>query len=213
MRLMRSLHLDTTAADWAGVRAEELGDAVDGAFDIVDLGQGRLTTRREAIIAGAAVTVTKTYVLGGDRRTPTLETQVALDHRSGPAIEVRLGIEWSTTMLGGGGNPAAWWEIEGVRGAHDASGTAIGIRAMAQGNDYIGVAVSTALDDPADAWWAPIETISNSENGFERIYQGSGLLLSWPLRLGPGERWQRIVRHTVTTTRDRTADEGAVHGA
>ena len=211
--LVRALHLDTTAADWAGARAEELGDAVDGAFDIVDLGQGRLGTKREAMIAGAAVTVTKTYVLGGDRRTPTLEMQVTLDHRSGPEIDVRLGIEWSTTMLGGGGNPAAWWDVDGVRGPHDAAGTATGIRAIAQGNDYIGVAVSTALDDPADAWWAPIETISNSEDGFERIYQGSGLLLSWPLQLASGERWERIVRHTVTTTRDRTAEAGAVHGA
>ncbi|MEO6207264.1 MAG: alpha-amylase/4-alpha-glucanotransferase domain-containing protein [Candidatus Limnocylindrales bacterium] len=211
--LVRALHPDTTAAAWAGARAQELGDAVAGAYDIVDLGQGRLTTRREATIAGAAVTVTKTYLMGGDRRTPTLEIQVALDHRSGPAIDVRLGIEWSTTMLGGGGNPAAWWESEGVRGAHDASGTAIGIRAIAQGNDYIGVAVATALDDPADAWGAPIETISNSENGFERIYQGSCLLLSWPLRLASGERWERTVRHTVTTTRDRTAEAGAVHGA
>ncbi len=39
---------------------------------------------------------------------------------------------------------------------------------------------------PADAWWAPIETISNSENGFERVYQGSGLLLSWPVALAAG---------------------------
>ena len=42
---------------------------------------------------------------------------------------------------------------------------------------------------PADAWWAPVETISNSEGGFERVYQGSGLLLSWPIRLAAGERW------------------------
>ena len=67
--------------------------------------------------------------------------------------------------------------------------------------------METALDEPTDAWWAPIETISNSEDGYERVYQGSGLLLSWPLQLGPGDRWRRIVRHTVTTTRDRADEE------
>jgi len=201
--LIRALRLDTTAEDWAAARAEEVGDAVDGAFQLVDLGQGRLTTRRAATIAGAGVIVTKSYVLGGDRRTPTLEVRMDLEHREGLPIDVRLGIEWSATMLGGGGNPAAWWEVDRVRSAHDGAGTAQGIRAISQGNDYVGIAVSTALDEPTDAWWAPIETISNSENGFERVYQGSGLLLSWPVRLSAGERWTRIIRHVVTTTRDR----------
>ncbi|MGK2850543.1 MAG: alpha-amylase/4-alpha-glucanotransferase domain-containing protein [Candidatus Limnocylindrales bacterium] len=206
--LVRALRPDATVEDWAAARAEELGDAVDGAFELVDLGEGRLTTRRAATIAGAAVTVTKTYRLGGDRRTPTLETQLTLEHREGPPIDVRLGLEWSTTMLGGGGNPSAWWDVDGVRTAHDGSGTASGIRVIGQGNDYVGIAVTATLDEPTDAWWAPIETISNSESGFERVYQGSGLLLSWPLRLAAGERWERIVRQRVTTTRDRTADEG-----
>jgi hypothetical protein len=206
--LVRALATDAGPDDWALARAAELGDAVDGAFSVVDLGQGRLVTRREATIAGAAVTITKTIILGGDRRQPTLEMQVELEHREGAAIDVRLGLEWSLTMLGGGANPAAWWDVGGSRTAHDGSGQAEGIRAVAQGNDYVGVTVKTALDEPTDAWWAPIETISNSEDGYERVYQGSGLLLSWPLRLGPGERWRRIVRHTVTTTRDR-ADEDA----
>jgi alpha-amylase len=32
--------------------------------------------------------------------------------------------------------------------------------------------------------------VSLSEAGFERIYQGSALLLTWPLRLRPGETWE-----------------------
>ncbi len=83
--LVRALALDTAPDDWAMARATDLGDAVDGAYTLVDLGQDRLTTRREATIAGAAVTVTKTYILGGDRRSPTLECHVALEHRDGPS--------------------------------------------------------------------------------------------------------------------------------
>lgn len=202
--LVRALALDTAPDDWAMARATELGDAVDGAYTLVDLGQDRLITRREATIAGAAVTVTKTYILGGDRRSPTLECLVALEHRDGPSIDVRLGLEWSTTMLGGGGNPAAWWEVEGTRVGHDSAGQAANVDTIGQGNDYVGVTVTTSLDDPADAWWAPIETVSNSENGFERVYQGSGLLLSWRLQLRPGERWDRVVRHRISTAHDRT---------
>ena len=164
-------------------------------------------TRRDATIAGAAVTVTKRLMIGDDRRAPTLDLRVDLEHRDGPPIDVRLGVEWSTTMLGGGGNPAAWWDAAGERTGHDVAGTADGMTTIAQGNDHIGISVTTTTDEPADAWWAPIETVSNSENGFERVYQGSGLLLSWPLRLGPGETWSRSVHHAVATSRDRALEE------
>ena len=59
----------------------------------------------------------------------------------------------------------------------------------------------------ADAWWSPIETVSNSESGFERVYQGSSLLFSWPLRLAPGESRRFSVRQAVSVARDRAAEE------
>ena len=108
-------------------------------------------------------------------------------------------------MLGGGGNPSAWWDVRGERTAHDAGGTATDLSTIAQGNDYVGVSVTTTTS-AADAWWAPIDTISNSENGFERMYQGSALLLSWPVHLAQGERWTRTIGHVVATTRDRATE-------
>jgi hypothetical protein len=110
-------------------------------------------------------------------------------------------------MLGGGGNPAAWWEVDGDRSGHDGSGAAAGLTDIAQGNDHVGVAVRTKIEPAADVAWAPIETISNSEAGFERVYQGSVLVLSWPLRLGPGEHAAVHLGNAVTTTCDRTAEE------
>jgi len=205
--LIRALGHDVSPDDWAQARAIDLGDAVDGAFALVELAPGRLITRRAATIAGAAVEVTRTLTLGGDRRAPTLALAVELEHRDGPPVNARIGMEWSTTMLGGGGNPAAWWDVAGERSAHDAAGDASGVTSIAQGNDYIGVSLTTTTEEPADAWWAPIETVSNSENGFERVYQGSGLLLSWPVRLGAGERWARTVRHAIATSRDRGVED------
>ncbi len=204
--LVRALGHDVSAEDWAQARAIDLGDAVDGAFTLLELAPGRLVTRRDARIGEAEVGVTRTLTLGGDRRAPTLALSIDLEHLGGAALDARIGIEWSTTMLGGGGNPAAWWEVAGERSSHDGAGSAVDLTSIAQGNDHIGVSVTTTVDQPAEAWWAPIETISNSENGFERVYQGSGLLLSWPVRIGAGERWSRTVRHVVATTRDRGLD-------
>jgi hypothetical protein len=52
-----------------------------------------------------------------------------------------------------------------------------------------------------------MDTISNSESGFERVYQGSCLLLSLPVRLEPGQRASMAARSTVTAARDRAQEE------
>jgi alpha-amylase len=200
--LVRVLPLDATPEDWAMARATELGDLVDGSFSLRDLGPGRLVTTRDGTMAGASVRATRTLTLGGNRRAPTLTLRVDLEHLGGPTVDARVGVEWALTMLGGGGNPAAWWEVSGVRTAHDTSGTAGGTSTIAQGNDLIGISVTTTTTE-ADAWWAPIETVSNSEAGFERSYQGGALLLSWPVRLAPGDRWTRTITNVVATTIDR----------
>jgi alpha-amylase len=204
--LIRFLTPATDADAWASAEAIELGDAVAGAFEIVDLDLDRLVAARTATVttpAGpAAVDVTKTIALGGDRRTPTLALTVAVRNRSAMSIEARIGLEWTLMLLGGGGNPSAWWEVEGVRSPHDAPGRAVSITHVAQGNDFVGIAVTTGVSEPATAWWAPVETVSNSEAGFERVYQGAGLLLSWPLALAPDATWTVTVTQSVATDRD-----------
>ena len=108
-------------------------------------------------------------------------------------------------LLGGGGNPSAWYEVAGQRTAHDGSGAVEAIEAIGQGNDWLGVSLATTPSNGAAAWWAPIETVSNSEGGFERVYQGSCLLLSWVLELAPGAEKTVEVNHVATVAIDRTA--------
>jgi alpha-amylase len=209
--LVRLLPLDTTAAAWATAQATELGDALVGAFEIEVLETDRLVTARDGLVttpAGAApVRVVKELLLGGDRRSPTLDLTVTIENRSSEALRALLGLEWTLTMLGGGGNPAAWWEVEGARTGHDRTLTSMGVTAFAQGNDYLGIAVAGAVSSPAGLWIAPVNTVSNSEGGFERVYQGSGLLLSWPLDLVAGGTFSVTVSQVVTTAHDRSAEE------
>jgi 4-alpha-glucanotransferase len=205
--LVRLLPLDATPAAWAGAALTELGDAVDGAFAVTELTPGSLVASRDGtVLAGGIrtpVRVTKRLRLGGGRLDPTLELSVEVENTGTTRIDTRLGIEWTTMMLGGGGNPAAWWDIGGTRTAHDGSGRAEGVERLAQGNDYVGLAITTTVSPAAEAWWAPVETISNSEEGFERVYQGSGLLLSWPIALDAGATWAAVIANAVIADRDR----------
>jgi hypothetical protein len=51
------------------------------------------------------------------------------------------------------------------------------------------VSVTLSAPNARDYWVAPIETVSESEEGFERIYQGSQILAIWPLEMKPGAEW------------------------
>ncbi|HEX6868252.1 MAG TPA: alpha-amylase/4-alpha-glucanotransferase domain-containing protein, partial [Candidatus Limnocylindrales bacterium] len=220
--LVRFLAPGTSADEWATGRAVELGDALDGSYELTELAAGRLVVTRRATVrsaraggsrgssrANAAVDVTKTVVIGGSRLEPSLVLSVIIVNEGRHAIDATLGLEWTIMLLGGGGNPAAWIEVDGVRGSHDGSGAAGSTSSFAQGNDAVGLSIETALSEPASLWWAPVETVSNSEGGFERVYQGAGFLASWPLSLAPGAARTVTMRHAVTATRDYADEERA----
>ena len=209
--LVRFLTADADPEAWSTGQAIELGDAVDGAFEIDALEPNRLVTSRSStVVTGGGrvpVRVVKDLRLGGDRRSPTLDLVVTIENNSDRALDGRLGLEWTLTMLGGGGNPSAWWEIDGERTGHDSHGVATDVSEFGQGNDYIGIAVTTSVSRPATAWWAPVDTVSNSEGGFERVYQGSGLLLSWPIAVAAGASTTIVIGQRVATAHDRAVDE------
>jgi len=207
--LVRFLAADTTPDDVARAAEVELGDLRDGEFTIDHLAPGQVSLSREGIVAGQAVTVAKTIRLAGGRLDPELIVELEVHHRGDRPIEPRLGLELSIHLLGGGGNPQAWYEVDGTRTRHDGSGQVSGAAALAYGNDWVGLAIRAVMDPAADAWWHSIDTVSNSESGFERAYQGSGLLVSWPIRLAPGEARRFSLRQAVTVARDRTGDEAA----
>ena len=48
-------------------------------------------------------------------------------------------------------------------------------------------------DKSCRLWRFPVETVSLSESGFEKIFQGSCLLLHWPLELEPGGKFEVTV--------------------
>ncbi|HEX5590243.1 MAG TPA: alpha-amylase/4-alpha-glucanotransferase domain-containing protein [Candidatus Limnocylindrales bacterium] len=207
--LIRFLPADCTAAEYGAGESPDIGSALAAPQRVVDIGEAGLVTEGRAVVwtpdGDRAVDVRKAVELGGGRLDPSLTVRVTVTNRSDGPIRCRVGQEWAITMLGGGGNPSAWYEVGESRRSHDGSGTADGVARIAQGNDWVGVTLESRPSPAADAWWAPIETVSNSEDGFERVYQGSSLLLSWPLDLAPGTAATFSVEQQVTVARDRAA--------
>jgi alpha-amylase len=51
------------------------------------------------------------------------------------------------------------------------------------------VRVQIAAPGARDFWIAPIEAVSDSEGGFERVYQGSQVLGVWAVEMEPHSTW------------------------
>jgi alpha-amylase len=192
----------------------ELGDFVEGVFEPITISDGRLVLRRLGNFdldgTDRPLVVTKTFSFGAGRSDPTLELQVEVENPRELALSFELAVEWNVNLLGGGHNPAAYYETEtGERTPHDVAGEVASASKLAFGNDYEGVRVEATAEPSARLTWYPVETISNSEGGFERVYQGSSLLFRWPVVLAPRGRRAFAVSLAVTQTIDHTAAESS----
>ena len=67
------------------------------------------------------------------------------------------------------------------------------------------VAATLAAPGASQVWVAPIETVSESEEGFERVYQGSQILAVWPVNFSDGALWRGSVSLHIEPARPADA--------
>ncbi len=108
---------------------------------------------------------------------------------SGSAVPARImvGLEMVLNLLAPNA-PDRYFEVLGRRHALAWSGVVDGshVRVVDGWQD-----VAVEIDAPGanQIWIAPIETVSESEEGFERVYQGSQILAVWDAEVSSGKPW------------------------
>jgi hypothetical protein len=210
--LVHVLRVGTTADAFEQTDYQELGDFVSGEFEVMQADDGEIVLERDGSVAyddgsRGALRVRKSLRFGADRRVPTLDMAVSAANTGDRPVEALLGIEWALNMLGGGGNPSAWYKVGGETGSFDQRVTADSTDHVGMGNDYIGIELESRPTPAAAAWWSSIETMSLSENGFESNHQGGCLVWVWPLRLEPGATMSVRLANLVRANADRAEDE------
>lgn len=70
-------------------------------------------------------------------------------------------------------------------------------------DEWQNVAATIKAPAASQCWIAPIETVSESDEGFERVYQGSQILMVWPVDIAPGEKWQGELELQINPARPR----------
>jgi hypothetical protein len=196
--LVRVLPLETTPRDVADGTADDLVDTLTADWQLASIGEDRVVLR----LAAGPLDLRKEIAIAGGRLDPTLSVEVTATNVSAAPFEGLLGIEFAMMLLGGGHNPAAFHAVDGQRIAHDESLKAVAVERLRAGNEQLGVAVETVADGPVDAWISPIESVSNSESGFELVYQGSTVLLHRQVELASGAQATMCIEQRATVAAD-----------
>ncbi|MDQ6907422.1 MAG: DUF1926 domain-containing protein, partial [Chloroflexota bacterium] len=144
------------------------------------------------------LTVEKTYMVQTIGAAFTCHYRVT---NCGPwPVTLVFGSEWNINLQGGGHNDQCYtWlpDHAALTAHHDTPETWPEAAELHLGNTWLDVDLSLMLSPPAELWKLPIETVSNSEGGFERVYQGTSLVARWPLTLDPDQTWEGSVYWTA----------------
>ena len=194
----------TTLEEFSQSRYQELGDFVAGAYHHrLRRGRGKLTLSlsREGRLwppeGPTPVTVTKTIGLpaGGS----WMEVRYRLETAPPKGLSVWFGVELNYALLAGSA-PDRYYLIDGVRPV-DPRLVSIGevpeVSRFGLRDEYLGIDIGLTVNRPATLWRFPIETVSQSEGGFERVYQSSVVFPHWKIELKPGERWEVVLRQEI----------------
>jgi alpha-amylase len=70
-------------------------------------------------------------------------------------------------------------------------------------DEWVGLAAWFHCEPRVGFSWEPVETVSLSEAGYERLYQGTALLFAWPIVMEPGTEWEAMIHFEVRETQPR----------
>ncbi len=191
------LALDTTPEKFSRVEHAELGDFVEGEYAF-EISKRRNLQRVQLVRSGfvnlgfdrVPVTIRKDVSLGATQPAFTVEYEL-----TGPAdraITVLFGVEMAYAMLAAHADDR-WYYSDRRETKLGQLATRLDIPAttrfgLVDGWQQLDIALG--FSQPARIWTFPLETVSQSEGGFEAVYQGSIVLALWQATLDKGEPWK-----------------------
>jgi hypothetical protein len=166
---------------------KEIGDCVNTWYGPVPPDSPKLKFVRKARVGGVSVTLTKIVELKDDIKCTYALTADA-------PVEAIFGVEFNVAMLDP--KAAVTGPESGRRGAladlHDGRGERLSIR-----DEWYGLDLAFSAEPTAEYWTYPVNTVSQSESGFELTYQSTALVPHWRIRLEPGKAWTATLIHRI----------------
>jgi len=134
----------------------------------------------EALTLGYARTVVQPTVdKAGSLSSDLAPILVSARYRLNGALGGRWGVQWNLALSAG--NAEGRYLTLPERPALGSTGRRSGLTDVTLVDEWLELQARLSWSAGAELAWGPVETVSVSEAGFERIYQGLALLLTWPI--------------------------------
>ena len=184
--------------DYAAVLLDENAALAGGDYAVRAVGGSHLDLSCETVIEnreGSAnrICCLKRFSFAHDEGDGyTLSCALELSAGGSQPLRALLGLEVVLNLLAPT-EPDRYFEVQGQRhplrwaAAVPAAPTGASLRVV---DEWQNVAAKIDAPSATQFWIAPIETVSESELGFERVYQGSQILALWPVEIAAGSPWR-----------------------
>ncbi|MBM4333080.1 MAG: DUF1926 domain-containing protein [Deltaproteobacteria bacterium] len=189
---------DATFDQFYRCQYPELGDFVNQPYELLDVkdldNSGKLSIhlkrkgglfKREGKIP---VDIGKRFLFC--KRAATMEVEYEIVNRSSSEVGFWFGVEMNLTLLAAN-DPRRYFLFPGLKVEDrrlNSSGSLPEAAKVGLCDEFLGLEVSLEVSPAAQLWRFPIGTISQSEKGLEKTYQGAVLLFHWRFSLKPQEK-------------------------
>ena len=182
-----------TQADYATLQLGEDAGFAGGEYAVRLAEAHRAELVREAALVSsaqgpaAALLLGKAYSFAETPRGCEVSCEITLKFRQPPARPLAIGLESIVNLLAPD-EPDRFFDLPAGRQPLRWSGAVPGPTLRLE-DRWQRVRVALHAAEAREFWVAPVETVSESEEGFERVYQGSQILAVWYPALAGEETW------------------------
>jgi alpha-amylase len=167
----------------------ELGDFVNQPYLIESYNEAKAVFKREGNVRdnnkNYSLTVKKEV-----RIDKKIVVNYILENKSSEVLSLWFGVEFNFTLLAGNANDR-YYILDGK----DATRQGMNIKEENKNtkkleftDEYNKFKVRLTWSKESLLWRFPVETVSHSESGLERTYQGSSMMPSWKFKIEPGKK-------------------------
>ncbi|MBI5968884.1 MAG: DUF1926 domain-containing protein [Deltaproteobacteria bacterium] len=189
---------DATFDQFRRCQYPELGNFVNQSYELVEIKKWDNAERLAVLLhrkgglfkreGKVPLDICKRFLFHRDTARMEVEYEII---NYGPAeVGIWFGIEMNLTLLAGD-DPQRHFLFPGLKVQDQrlsSSGALPGAEKVCLRDEFLGFEVSIEAAPSSELWRFPLETVSQSESGFEKTYQGTVLLFHWRFSLKPREK-------------------------
>jgi len=189
-----------THAEYETLQLQENAAFAGGDYSVESATSGEVKLRKEAPLVQLIAGADRENILGAVKSFQFEKNEMGFEIRcridlalkgAAPAVtapaQFTVGLEMVINLLAPN-VPDRFIEFAENRKPLQWSGVADGSRVRLV-DEWQDVAVEIEARGASQMWISPIDTVSESEEGFERVYQGSQILGVWNVTISPTESW------------------------